>query len=335
MNTDGIKAVVLRGFDDPLVTPNEWDRLLRSGATDTVFLTRDYQRVWWQSFGRGELLLTAGLRAGRVVALAPLYADGGMVFFVGSGGSDYLDFVGNTDDLHVLCEMLDVARRQAPGFLGYRFYHVPDSSPSGTRLRDVANRLGLKCYDEGEMVAPALELDAPPGAGKAAAEKKGLVRDERFLRREGPVAIFHVRDAASIAAQLDCFFRQHQDRWASTATPSLFCDPKQRAFFRRLAEVGVAADWLRFTRLDWNGRPIAYHFGFGYRKVFVYYKPSYCLEHARRSPGSVLLRQLLVAALDEGARVFDFGLGDEGYKHRFANRVHRVRTWGLYPAANV
>ena len=51
---------------------------------------------------------------------------------------------------------------------------------------------------------------------------------------------------------------------------------------------------------------------------------------ARHSPGEVLLRQLLIAAMAENAEVFDFGLGDEAFKSRFATHVCRVRNWGLY-----
>ena len=51
---------------------------------------------------------------------------------------------------------------------------------------------------------------------------------------------------------------------------------------------------------------------------------------ARHSPGEVLLRQLLMAALAEGAHTFDFGLGDEAFKARFATRINRVRNRGLY-----
>jgi CelD/BcsL family acetyltransferase involved in cellulose biosynthesis len=63
----------------------------------------------------------------------------------------------------------------------------------------------------------------------------------------------------------------------------------------------------------------------------MWYKPTFEVELARQSPGEVLLRQLLIAAHDEGAQTFDFGTGDEAFKHRFATRVNRVRTWGLYP----
>jgi CelD/BcsL family acetyltransferase involved in cellulose biosynthesis len=55
------------------------------------------------------------------------------------------------------------------------------------------------------------------------------------------------------------------------------------------------------------------------------------VDLAKRSPGEVLLRQLILAAVDEGATTFDFGLGEEPFKARFANRVEQVRTWSLCP----
>ena len=80
-----VKTRVLRGFDDPAFGPERWEELLRAGDTDVVFLTWHWQRSWWETLGRGELLLIAGERNGQVVALAPFYADSGMIFFVGSG----------------------------------------------------------------------------------------------------------------------------------------------------------------------------------------------------------------------------------------------------------
>src|SRR5262249_35242224 len=150
-------------------------------------------------------------------------------------------------------------------------------------------------------------------------------------RREGDLEVLHLRDGIAILPHLDEFFAQHVARWAATPHPSLFLDPQQRDFYRRLCAVAGTAGWLRFTRVAWDGRPIAFHFAFCHGGPHPWYKPTFAVELARRSPGEVLLRQLLLAALDEGAHTFDFGLGDEGFKARFATSVRRVRTWGLYP----
>jgi CelD/BcsL family acetyltransferase involved in cellulose biosynthesis len=324
-------TTLLSGFDDPAADPSAWSRVLARGDTDSVFQTWHWLKAWWDVFGRGQLLLIAAEQDGRQVALAPLFADGGMVFFVGSGGSDYLDFLGDISDPVILDAILGTARERVPGFLGFRFYLVPDESPTGAGLQESAGRLGLVCHDEGDLPAPALALLDPPGAGLAAAAKTSLVRHERFFRREGEVKVLHLRDGWAILPHLDSFFDQHVARWLATANPSLFLQPQQRAFYRRLCEVVGPAGWLRFTRIDWNDSPIAFHFGFCHAGHYLWYKPSFAIELARRSPGEVLLRQLILAADEEGAHTFDFGLGDEAFKRRFANRFRRVRTWGLYP----
>lgn len=323
---------LLAGFDDPAITASRWEALLRTGDTDTVFLTWHWQRAWWESFGRGKLLLIAAEREGSLVALAPLFADAGMVFFVGSGGSDYLDFIGDTSDPDVLDAMLSAAQAHTPDFVGFRFYHVLDASRTGDYLQQAAIRLGLRCFDEGDLPAPAMDLSGCRQTAMAATEKKSLVRHEKRFLREGPLTVDHLSCGADILPYLERFFAQHIDRWAETPYPSLFLDPAQRAFYACLTRTAACTGWLRFTIVQWHARIVAFHFGFCYQGSYLWYKPTFDIHLASRSPGEVLLRQLLLSAIDEEAHTFDFGLGDEAFKSRFATTVSHVRTWGLYPS---
>jgi CelD/BcsL family acetyltransferase involved in cellulose biosynthesis len=332
MNSLKLTTRILAGFDDPSFGSADWARLLDTGSTNRVFLTWPYLRAWWESFGRGDLLLIVAERGDQVVALAPLFHEAGMIYFVGSGGSDYLDFVGRVDDPAVLGALLDAARACPPRFLGFRFYLVPDASPTGTSLREAAQSLDLECYDEGELVAPVLDMNGLGDPGMQATRKTSLMRHERFFQTRGRLEVRHFHKSEEILPQLPEFFGQHVARWAGTPFPSLFTEPAQCQFYERLTLALCTADWLRFTRIDWESRPIAFHFGFSYRGSYLWYKPSFAIELARRSPGEVLLRQLLIAALNERVREFDFGIGDEAFKRRFATRAPLVRTWGLYPA---
>ena len=330
MSVLSVKTRRLEGFDDPRVGRERWNGLLQAGSSPLVFLTWEWQHAWWQSFGRGQLLLMAAEANGELVALAPFFTEAGMIYFVGSGGSDYLDFIGQTAEAEVVEALLEAARQSVPDFIGFVLYHLPESSPNRLRVERAARKLGLAFFEEGELAAPALEWSDQPEAALAAANKKSLVRHERYFSREGRLDVGHWRRGEEIRPQLEEFFAQHQARWQHTPFPSLFCDQAQCAFYQRLTTVAAETGWLRFTRIDWNGRAIAFHFGFSYRRRFLWYKPSFDLSLARHSPGEVLLRQLLLAAVEEGAHTFDFGLGEEGFKSRFANRVHKVRTLGAY-----
>lgn len=324
----------LLGFNDTCLGSDRWQALLGSGSSDVVFLTWQWQSAWWETFRRGELLLICAERDGEIVAAAPLFTDAGMVYLVGSGGSDYLDFVGDVNDPEVLDSLLTEARRHVRDFIGFVFYHVPDASPTSRLLKQSAERLGLAIFEESGLPAPVLDANTHPGALHAAIAKKSLVRHERYFVREGGLDVEHETHATEILPLLDEFFTQHQARWAGTDSPSLFLDDQQRQFYRALTTSASDEGWLRFTRILWKGEAIAFHFGFCYRGTFMWYKPSFDIGVARRSPGEVLLRQLLVAASNEPVTAFDFGLGDETFKSRFATEVHHVTSWGLYdPAA--
>ncbi len=329
-----IQTRVLSGFDDPSFGREQWEKLLHSGETDVVFLTWEWQRVWWEVFGQGQLLLVVAEQEGEPVALAPLYTDAGMIYFIGSGFESYhLDFIGDTSDPETLDALLETARDTVPDFAGFEFYFVADRAPTRQRLENVATRLGFESYEQWDVAAMTMDLLSDSAATHAATRKKSLVRHENFFKREGELTITHLREAAAVRPQLEEFFAQHIARWAGTDSPSLFLTSAGRTFYERWMEMASERGWLRFTRIEWNGKPIAFHFGFNYQGRFIWYKPSFEIELARHSPGEVLLRQVLMAAIDEGASLFDFGTGDDEYKFRFATDFDRVRALAFYPAA--
>jgi CelD/BcsL family acetyltransferase involved in cellulose biosynthesis len=335
--TSPIRTRVLTGFDDPALGAGQWDALLRQGDTDVMYLTRAWQRSWWEAFGQGQLLLIAAERDGRVIALAPLYADAGMVFFTGAGEADYLDFIGDVGDPQVLDALLRTARARVPDFEGFRFYGVLDSSRTGQRLQEAAARLGLECCTERNVwPVPVVDLAGQPQEAAAAADKKSLRKLERYFRQRGLLRLRQFRDGEAILPQLGEFFHQHATRWGVTSYADTdrhlnFLDPARRGFFERLTRAAAPAGWLRFSRLEWDGRPIAFEFGYGYRGTYFGGPSSFAADLARHSPGQVLLRHLLLAAIGEGLTGYDLGIGAQPYKLRFATRCDHMRTWGLYP----
>jgi CelD/BcsL family acetyltransferase involved in cellulose biosynthesis len=326
-----VKAQVIQGFDDLAFGPGRWEELLSEGETNVIYLTWHWQRSWWEALGRGELLLVGGEKSGRIVALAPFYTHCGMVFFVGSGESDYLDFIGDISDPDILDAILGVARDLAPDFTGFRFYGVLSDSRTGKRLKESAHRLGLECFEEAAWPAPVVDLANAAEAVQATTNGKRLLKRERFFRRHGLLELRQFRDGQEILPQLEEFFNQHISRWEMTSHSSPFLDQRQRAFIEQLTRTAADTGWPRFTRLDWNKRAIAFEYGWCYRDSYYGGPSCFAPDLARYSPGQVLLRQLLLAAMQEGVSLYDFGCGDEPYKTRFATHVGYINTWGLYP----
>ena len=324
-----INVQILNGFDDPCFGKNDWDKLLLSGDTDAVNLTWEWQRSWWRSFGRGKLLLILAEKAGKPVALAPLFSDAGMIYNLFP--EDALDFVGDLSDPDVLDALLHTARAAVDNFIGLRFYFIPDCSQTGIRLQEAATRAGLACYKEDELPSPFLNIEEDTERALEMTRKKSLRRHENYFLRNGDLEILHLQHPHEILPNLDLFFQQHIERRAVTNASSIFLKEKERKYYKSLTlEVGPTG-WLRFTRINWKGQAIAFHFGLCYKRRYLYGIPSFDIRLSQHSPGEVLLRQVLLAAINENAATFDFGVGDEGYKYRFANKVTKLYNWGLYP----
>lgn len=324
-----VSTRILKGFDDNTFGEQQWTKLLQTGDTRTVNLTWQWQRSWWRSFARGRLMLIVAEQDGKPVALAPLFTDGGMVYNICP--EDCLDFIGDVSQPEVIDALLKTAKAEVNNFAGFQFYFIPDTSRTSEFLEMAAERLRLNWYNEGKLPSPAMDLAGKPDITIAATRKKSLVRHENYFLREGKLEVYHATDAAGILPYLDEFFEQHIGRRNVTSAHSLFIDPKQQEYYRRLTQDIAPTGWLRFTRLKWNGDHIAFHFGLSYKGRYLFGIPSFDIRLSHHSPGEVLLRQVLLAAIAEGATTFDFGIGDEAYKYRFATDTTLLYTWGLYP----
>ena len=322
---------VLDGFDDSSFGADAWNTLLHRGDTDAVYLTWHWQRSWWETLGRGRLLLIAAERAGQVVAVAPFYADSGMLFFVGSGVSDYMDFIGDIGDPDVLDALLRTARAKVQGFVGFRLHCVLSTSRTGARLEAAAGRLGLECYEEKRWRASLVDIASDPERVRALASHRRVVRHEHYFLQRGTVTLRQFQGSEAIAPHLETFFEQHISQSAMATEASPFVQRPRRAFFERLSAAAEETGWPRLSLLDWDGRPIAFEYGCQYDGTYFSGPSSCAVDVARRWPWHVLLRQLVLSALDARVATYDLGAGDDATKFLLATDLRHVCTWGLYP----
>jgi CelD/BcsL family acetyltransferase involved in cellulose biosynthesis len=83
--------------------------------------------------------------------------------------------------------------------------------------------------------------------------------------------------------------------------------------------------------LEWGGRPAAFNIGLVRGERHMSWLVSRDPSIQAYSPGKLLDAHVIGRAIDAGASVFDFGLGEEEYKLSHASGATEVATWGLYP----
>ena len=326
MTKRGIGRIV-SSFEATGLDERRWNALASRG-TNSVFQTYQWHRSWWSTYGnRYEPVFVTVSDGHGTMGVAPLYAErtaagNRLLRFVGGSRADYCDLLsdGNADTVaSMLRGLSDYGAWDVVDLGG-----IPAESPTVPILTALCEQAGLPIIVRDQFVCPTLLIRGHEPATRRLMNKPSLRRRQNYFERCGQLTFRDVTSAAEIEPHLDPFFRQHTARWQTTTTPSLFHEPSNRAFYRELMTRLDGTGWLVFTLVEFNGQPIAFHYGFDYNETLIYYKPSFEPALATRSPGLVLVRHLIRRALQDGRRELDFTIGDEPFKRRFTNAVRKT-----------
>jgi CelD/BcsL family acetyltransferase involved in cellulose biosynthesis len=311
--------------DIPL-TATTWNAMVSLNETNSVFQTYEWFDSWWRTFGAGHrLFFLLVQKNGEIVGFAALMLrhqllGGPRLEFVGTGNADYQDFVLVPEHkeaaMVAICSFLDA---RAWCWRSAWFCNVPSSSSTLVHLRRIGAAHGLHVIDTAVMRCPSLQLQSEGREAERLLKKYSLKRPVNWFTSRGEVRFRQLTSQGEIEAMLPVFFDQHVRRYREAGRASLFETPRQRSFYWALAAALHSAGWLLFSVVEFNGQPIAFHFGFDYFGSIIWYKPSFEVKYAEHSPGLLLTRKLIEDGVARSRREIDFTIGDEPFKDRFAN----------------
>ena len=317
--------VVVQKTPDVLIDlSDEWDTLLSHSVSNHVFLFSGWLRSYLEIYGKSALPLIALVRRdGILVAAAPFQARNGIVEFIGSARSDYLDFMlsrdlGPADEVRAIDTILVATKKATPAFRYFNLGRILLNSATATYLKDPQSRFYAIVTNSVE--APMMDI----AVDEDRINKTSLRLNEKTLGRLRKIPSNTFIQDNVILPKLDEFFEQHIKRLSLTEYPSLFLHERNREFYRRFTQLLDSTGCLRFTTLELDGRIIAAHFGFCYADRYLYYKPTYDVEYSKHSPGKILLKHLVEFAISDNVAEFNFGIGNEGYKGQFATEVQQA-----------
>jgi CelD/BcsL family acetyltransferase involved in cellulose biosynthesis len=327
-----LRIVRIKSWDELPELASGWASLLERCPDISVFQTYQWNRSWWDAFGSsGELLLLLCYSGSQLVGIAPMMETQAHarvwparreIRFIGSANnaSDYCDFLIDRafpGALDVLLNEICINPSQADCL---HLTNMQGHSATQAAIRRFFRRRQSSFVVERDQVAPCRILGNEPEDRKAT-NKSSLRRHYNWFRKAGDLRFHRCASQSEIYQYLDRFFDQHLARREFAGTYSQFQCPDQRDFFVNLVESLFPQGWLKFDVLLFNGEPLAFHFGFEYRNRFIWYKPTFDVAYANRSPGEVLIKSLLEDAVNRGLEEFDFTVGSEPFKFRFANKT--------------
>lgn len=322
------------GFD---ALRSEWNDLLQTSQTNTIFLSWEWQTTWWRHWGGDELYLLSWRdeETGRLLGLAPLFVDltdagqRRLLLVGGTEVSDYLDVIA--DPAHAAPIYLSLAEwlgsTDAPAWDLVEFVNVPAASPTLTELcAHLAARWPTAARKED--VCPVIQLPADWESYLNLLDKHQRHEVRRKLRKieQAPnVRWWFSGSSGDLGRDVEDFITLHQ---LSSADKDDFMTEPMKAFFRDLAQAMAAKGWLALALLEVNERPAAALFSLRWQDQWLLYNSGYDpLNFKDLSTGVVLQARCIEYAIQAGFRVFDFLQGNEVYKYRLGGQDTEV--WRL------
>jgi len=312
----------------------QWNSILKEGASDVPFLRHEYLKTWWSYMGggeweEGELYLVVARKDaifdGDICAIAPLFFTNNrqgipVLMLLGSIEiSDFLDVICPPEELPAFLDnLLDHLDVECPfPWQKLEFFNLLEDSPTLPALETAALKRNWKFHQECLQHSPYVPLPGDWEGYLAGIEKKQRHEIRRKIRRLEQAGIpfrwYIVEDADQFDAEIDEFMIMMEQDEEKRA----FLTERMRLQLRETIRAAYNNHWLQLAFLEINGEKAAGYLNFDYNQHIWVYNSGLNLKMREYSPGWVLLGYLLQWANEHQRKSLDFMRGDEEYKYRF------------------
>lgn len=324
LRRSGVECEMVTDFARLEELSDEWQRLVLEDPASGVFRHWNWVRAFFSAYAAElELRVLVVRRDDRIVGFCPLAQKGRKLEFLGALEADYNDLICEAGAAPLVLETaLDtlLGRGGPDGWETLELDNLAGDSRLVSSLPLLPPRLRRHVQQLPRYPSFTIAFGNQAEVLETLLRKELPKRSERKMQKLGRVALRHIESRQEAREHLAIFFRQHIHRWAVNGVRSQFLGERRRAFYEAMVEQCDLARELRFAVLELDGRPVAYHFGLQFHGTLVWYKPAFDVDYWNFCPGDVLLRHLFRYAGESDLREFDFSVGDEPYKQRFANQ---------------
>ena len=301
---------------------DEWDSILRDSPVASIFLSPQWQEVWWDNFSAGREMtgFTVPSPDGGVNALASLLRTDGSIGFVGSPDTfDYNDFLvrpGFEDSFYRT--LLDVL--EGWEWDKFSLESLIENSPTLAHLPEMARERGYSVEVEYEDVTSGVDLPGDWEQYLALLSKKDRHELRRKMRRlDGQTdwKWYCITQPDEVIGKFDDFLALMR---MSRPDKEEYMTPEREDFFRSMARRMAELDRIRLFFMEVDGSQAAASLCFDFDSARLLYNSGYDPGLSYYSVGLILHAMCVKDAIDRGLNYFDFLRGPEPYKAHLGGR---------------
>lgn len=329
---ENVECRMMRTTEELQAFAEDWSQLWRNDPCASPFQSREWLLPWWHQFAQPGLRAISIWRGAACLGFLPFYvyqeprSGERKLLLMGAGTTDYLDGVfspGCTTQhiqkaLTVLCS--------EPGWDALWASQLPGHSKLLRALQE-SKQMNLRAF-QGESCArtTAVPIDALPG--------KIRINARYYRKRAQQLGTleFEVAQGERVLESFETLRKQHSERWKQNGESGVLADEKVIAWHREALPMLEQSGLLRMFSLKLNGEVLGVLYTLvdppqRDSRTQYFYLIGYSIEHARLSPGTLLIAFAIDHAAHEGVRTIDMLRGNETYKQHW--HTQKVPTYSI------
>lgn len=313
-----LASIPLRSFAE---IQAEWERLLSVSPVNNLFITPQWQEVWWETLSDGRDMAGFYIPSPEgVMAIASLARQGDTVSLLGSQDTfDYNDFLIRPGYEPIFFPTL-LQWMESQGCHTLELTSLMGVSPTLAYLPELARQRGYSAEVREEDVVPGVILPSTweeylsslPGK-----ERHELRRKFRRLESVPSWRWYCLTGAEEVGTRFGDFVTLMRQSGEAKAT---YMTPERETFFHRIAQRTAQLGILRLFFLELDGSPVAASLCFDYGTSRLLYSSGFSPQHGYYSVGLLLNALCLRNAIETGQGYFDFLRGGEPYKYHLGGK---------------
>jgi CelD/BcsL family acetyltransferase involved in cellulose biosynthesis len=308
-----------------------WNALLRKSGDDNIFLTWEWLFNWWQSYGSDKKLRIIVIRnAENIIGIVPLMQQKYKQWFISidvienlcSENCDYSGVILAEKKPELITLLTDyLAKIVKDEKLIVRIYHIPGNSQFLTLIREQYPLLSNNFYIQEIPSSYCPYITLPSTWDEyvhtlSRNNRRNMHRTTQSLEKDHVVELIKYSGGKDLQDKLNILFEFHQKRWG---VESKFTGTEARQFYFSVSKALAQNNWLDFSSLCLDGKPVCMIWGFIYNNIFWAMTIAFDPDYYEYSVGYVHIMKLIENTIHNGLKKFDFLKGDEGFKYHWTS----------------
>ncbi len=319
----------------------EWDELCARAHVKSPFLECRWFRSWWQAFGKDhQLQLVTIRRSGQLQGVLPLMLSQAWIFGIpcrrlGAISNEHtprFDFILSDESKQIHQAAWEYLLARQPEWDILDLPRLPETSETLHLLSRFADERGIRhSIWKKAPGSPWVDMEASWGdylQQRSAGFRKSLRRKFRQLSSAGRYVLETVTEPDAIDQALADGFQIEAKGWKNRSKTAIATQTEALVFYTRLARDLTETGNLRLHFLALDDKRIAFDYSIFRHNRLYSLKSGLDIDHAKHSPGTLLLYLILEKAHGEELLELDLlGTADE-FKMQWTRNT-RPNPWLL------